>query len=471
MVHRRRGIIGGTFGVGLVLTLLLPFTAQGADQFASPEFQQQWNRVESAIPNFWGPLETARNGPVEPYAEGVDNGEPGIRLVQYFDKAQMEKTNPDRPATNGLLTVELKTGNLQLGDFSFQPRNPARIGIVGDQDIPEAATYADLGELPERIASQLGGSVDLGFNASSRRFVAAQPADDPELRFVTYQGDPGGRFGQDIPQAFWDFMQRIPGGWLTTMGYPISEAFGTNVKINGQSTFVVVQAFERRVLTYAPRNGSAFRVEFGNIGRHSYRWRYERSQPVSPPPASGNFIGQTITTVTFVSTVTDVTWTKTIGPTKSASGAFAVVFVDVTKSENQQAVVTLDSFSIVDTHGHHLSPANADVQNAAKQQYNAKGVGDTVQPGTKVVFVFNAPAVVLIAPRPRHQDDADRVATEQSMQPHGWRVPGSGAGIDEKGGGVNSPPPLDARWSRFPCTGSIAAAKTRRERTGGLSAQ
>lgn len=400
MVHRRRCIVGGTLVVGLVFALLIPFTVQGADQFASPEFQQQWNRVESAIPNFWGPLETARNGQVEPYAEGVYNGEPGIRLVQYFDKARMEKTNPDRPVTNGLLTVELKTGELQLGDNSpnFQRRNPARIGIAGDQDIPEAPTYAEIGELPEKRASQPGGSVDLGFNTASRQFVAVQPADDPELRFVAYQGDPGGRFGQDIPKAFADFMQRIPGGWLPTMGYPVGEAFGTKVKVNGKETFVVVQAFERRVLTYTPSNPAAFRVEFGNIGRHYYRWRYERSQPVSPPPVSGRLIGQTFMTVTFASIVTDVTWTKTIGPAKTASGVFAVVFVDVTNRGNQQAVVSPDSFSIVDGQGHRLSPANADVQNAAKQQYNAKGVGDTVQPGTKVVVVFNAPAVVLIAP-------------------------------------------------------------------------
>jgi hypothetical protein len=28
------------------------------------------------------------------------------------------------------------------------------------------------------------------------------------------------------------------------------------------------------VLTYNPNNDPAFRVEFGNIGQHYYKWRY-----------------------------------------------------------------------------------------------------------------------------------------------------------------------------------------------------
>jgi len=286
MVHQRRFVFSSTLVVGLILLLLVPFAVQGADRFASGEFEQQWNSVEGTIPNFWGPLATAREGQTEKYAEGVYNGEPGKRLVQYFDKARMEKTNPARPVTNGLLTVELKSGQLQLGDVSFEQRNRAEIGIAGDQDAP-GPTYATLNDpnLPERVASR-SGAVDRGYDGASKTFVNVQPASDPELAFVTYQGDPGGRFGQNIPKAFWDYLQAIPGGWLTTMGYPISEAFGAQVLVNGQSTFVVVQAFERRVLTYTPTNPARFRVEFGNIGRHYYRWRYEQSQPVTATPTT-----------------------------------------------------------------------------------------------------------------------------------------------------------------------------------------
>ncbi len=192
--------------------------------------------------------------------------------------------------------------------------------------------------------------MDLGYDVPSAQYVSVPPTTDPQLAFVTYQGDPGGRFGQDIPKAFWDFMQRIPSGWLPTMGYPIGEAFGTQVRVNNQSTFVVVQAFERRVLTYTPTNPGAFKVEFGNIGQHYYRWRYERSRPVSPPPRSNTFIGVPFTTVTFAATVTDVTWTTTIGANK-ASGVFVVVFVEVTNGGTASA----DDFFVMDARGMLLS--------------------------------------------------------------------------------------------------------------------
>ena len=261
---------------------MIPFVAQGADQFASAAFQQQWNTVEAVIPNFWGPLATARNGQTEQYAEGVLNGQPGVRLVQYFDKARMEQTSGDRPVTNGLLTVELKSGQLQLGDDSFQPLNPAFIGLAGDPNVP-GPTYASLAQLPEKSPQQTGG-VNLGYDLPSQTFVSVPASTDPAMQFVTYQSDPGGRFGQSIPSAFWDFLQAIPGGWLTTMGYPISPAFAATVQVNGTATPVFVQAFQRRVLTYTATNQAAFRVEFGNIGQHYYAWRYQQATPAGGTP-------------------------------------------------------------------------------------------------------------------------------------------------------------------------------------------
>ncbi|MCA1725408.1 MAG: hypothetical protein LC748_14405, partial [Thermomicrobia bacterium] len=59
-----------------------------------------------------------------------------------------------------------------------------------------------------------------------------------------------------------------------TPGYPIAPVIIATVPIGGKATTVFVQAFERRVLTYNPNNDPAFRVEFGNIGQHYYRWRY-----------------------------------------------------------------------------------------------------------------------------------------------------------------------------------------------------
>ena len=38
--------------------------------------------------------------------------------------------------------------------------------------------------------------------------------------------------------------------------------------------WVLVQPFERRVLTYTPSNAAGWHVEMGNVGRHYYSWRY-----------------------------------------------------------------------------------------------------------------------------------------------------------------------------------------------------
>jgi len=295
----------------------MPLFAQGATSFANPAFQAQWQSVESTIPNFWGPLATARDGQIEPYVEGSVNGQAGSRLVQYFDKARMELTNPATGnVSNGLLTVELKSGQLQLGDNSFQGLQPAQIGIAGDPGSP-GPTYATLGILQERDA-QSNGSVALTYSASSNTFTMGAPSTDANAAFATYLSDPNGRFGQNVPRAFADFLQRIPGGYLSSMGYPISPAFQATVTVGGQQNVpVIIQAFQRKVLTFTPSNPAAFQVEFGNIGQHYYQWRTAQG---NLPTATGSATSTLTMTTTPTSgpTQTPVVVTATTVPTQTA---------------------------------------------------------------------------------------------------------------------------------------------------------
>jgi len=53
------------------------------------------------------------------------------------------------------------------------------------------------------------------------------------------------------------------------------------VKVGGAARQVLMQAFERRVLTYAPGNPAGFAVEAGNVGAHYYQWRYQPKQPTA----------------------------------------------------------------------------------------------------------------------------------------------------------------------------------------------
>jgi hypothetical protein len=48
---------------------------------------------------------------------------------------------------------------------------------------------------------------------------------------------------------------------------------------------VVIQAFQRKVLTYTATNPQGFQVEFGNIGQHYYQWRYGGN--AGPTPTTG----------------------------------------------------------------------------------------------------------------------------------------------------------------------------------------
>jgi hypothetical protein len=75
----------------------------------------------------------------------------------------------------------------------------------------------------------------------------------------------------NVPKAFADY--RTKAG-LGTIGYALCEPFYATVKVAGAQEPVMVQVFERRVLTYTASNPAAFRVEMGKIGAHYYQWRY-----------------------------------------------------------------------------------------------------------------------------------------------------------------------------------------------------
>src|SRR5689334_23380988 len=129
--------------------------ASAADPaFPDPAFQKVWNRTDKPIADgatsrtwLWGP--NIIGVTQEPYAESPT----GTRIVVYFDKTRMEITYPDGDkispyfVTNGLLAKELMSGQLQLGDNTFQSLGPAQGGVAGDPDDTLGPTYATLDTL------------------------------------------------------------------------------------------------------------------------------------------------------------------------------------------------------------------------------------------------------------------------------------------------------------------------------------
>jgi hypothetical protein len=234
--------------------------------FVFPGFQAQWQQGEGLAPNFWGPAVTP--GMQEQYAEA-----PGSqRLVQYFDKGRMELTNPGAgTVTNGLLANELITGQMQMGDGTFQARAPAAISIAGDPDNP-GPTYAALGTTAAAILTpteyrEPGTMVTASIAANGTISPGNATTGSGPTAITVYDNETE----HNVPQAFAQYRDKVG---LPTIGYAKSEPFFATVKVGGVPKQVMIQIFERRVLTYTADNPAAFQVEMGNIGQHYYRWRY-----------------------------------------------------------------------------------------------------------------------------------------------------------------------------------------------------
>lgn len=253
-------------------------------------FEETWRRTDKPVLDgaiartwMWGP-QPYTCAFYEPYADAPG----GQRLVQYFDKSRMEDNSwraPDAPwnVTNGLLVVELISGNRQMGDNTFQNFGSAEVNVAGDANDPNGPTYAS-------FKDHLTATV--GFQETAIKRVIHRSG---EVTIEDAYGDYGigaAHFVTEtqhwIAEPFWAFMNSsglvYEGANLVTAplfvnpyyatGYPITEAYWAIVQVAGTPRAVLVQCFERRVLTYTPGNPPGFVTEAGNVGQHYYAWRY-----------------------------------------------------------------------------------------------------------------------------------------------------------------------------------------------------
>jgi hypothetical protein len=305
--------------VRLSLTFLITFSMFGfllaghvaAQTITQPAFQRLWQRTDYPVQQgrgnhswIWGPQPfTAEIG--EWYLEGPGQS----RVIQYFDKGRMEINNPSGNSndpwfvTSGLLTRDMIDGRVQVGNGDYIAMPPAPIPVAGD---PTAGfpTYADLRpyvRAPQRFG--LGTSVTDRLTPDGK--VTAPEFANIAAARITHVVP--GSYG--VPQAFWDFLNQsgtiYANGrfttatplidWLYVAGYPIGDAFWVRVPVAGVQRDILVQPFERRLLTYNPANPPRYQVEMGNVGRHYYRWRYEipfaqGNQAVITAPTGGSMV-------------------------------------------------------------------------------------------------------------------------------------------------------------------------------------
>jgi hypothetical protein len=275
--------------------------SQQAQPFANAAFQHTWERTDKLVASgsvqrswYWGPA--ADTGSLqEDYAEGVG----GKRLVQYFDKSRMEINEPNADpnskfyVTNGLLTVELISGKMQVGNSTYVDRYPADIPMASDADDANAPTYYSFQGVSNTPLGDHPADNKSGQAATATISRGGLVGDDqtkttyPRVNFVYF--DPSTK--HNVPQAIWEFLNdsgpvydsasgktsngRLSDPWFYATGLPISEPYWARVKVAGQQQDVLIQAFERRVVTYTPNGVPGFKVQMSNIGQHYYDWRYK----------------------------------------------------------------------------------------------------------------------------------------------------------------------------------------------------
>jgi hypothetical protein len=266
-----------------------------ATKFVDVAFASLWSRSDRPVARqqvsrswLWGPAGIMARA--ESYLQV--NG--GLRQVQYFDKGRMEINNPQARrsdpwyVTSGLLVNELITGQMQVGNSEFISREAANVPIAGDPADSVGPTYASFASLVGRRAAN---RTDEQVNQRLLRdgtIIPFNPAGTTVATLSFYAT----QTGHNIPEVFYRYLTKrdvvyVNGrtqvgpimDWVYTMGYPISEAFWTRAQIGGVEQWVLVQPFERRVLTYVPTNPAGWQVEQGNVGRHYYRWRYGEELP------------------------------------------------------------------------------------------------------------------------------------------------------------------------------------------------
>ena len=275
----------------------------GAVAPESPHFARTWERTDRPVSELlvsrswlWGP-EANTELLTEPYAESPG----GLRDVQYFDKSRMEinnpSGNPESPwyVTNGLLVVELMTGQMQIGDASFTARKPAENNVAGDPndaDGPTYQTFASLRDLPARVDGELIiQRVDRDGNVTSDPSLAPQGVTSAHRVQV-----PG--IDHQVASPFWDFMNSTglifdpalgfvdDALFLTPFyatGLPVTEAYWATVEVAGTPKDVLTQCFERRCLTFTPDNAPGWQVEAGNVGLHYRDWRNDPDFDIDDP--------------------------------------------------------------------------------------------------------------------------------------------------------------------------------------------
>lgn len=260
-----------------------------------PVAQSVWDAADGPVAR----LEVARAwllgpAPLAMTVERYDDSPTGTRQLVYFDKGRLDildmNASPDDywSAPGGQLVTELLSGAIQLGADRWVTRAPAEIPVVGDPDQSNGVTYATLrplATLPRALRVDGDGSAAAESRVGAD--VTAVLAGDGTIDADGYNSTPVAVGGYDdvtrhniaAPFQTWGDSQVYER--LYVLGHPLTEPYWVDTVVGGTLRRVLVQAFERRVLSYTPGNSDPWKTESGNVGQHYRAWR-GLSDPADP---------------------------------------------------------------------------------------------------------------------------------------------------------------------------------------------
>ena len=301
----------------VLIGVLAPTLTAQAVVSSVGEFDNTWARTDLPVSDgdvnrtwMWGPAPFTEPG-TEQYV-GVPGNE---RVVQYFDKSRMEINDPNGDpsspwfVTNGLLVVEMTSGDMHTGFDERQYRGPATVNVAGDADDPTGPTYATIGNTisEDPVSYSQGDVIDEVIDREGWDAVAWFVVGEELASYGVTAAEYSPITGKYTASVFWEFMNSTAlvyeNGSLVNAplfqdpyyatGLPIDQPWWAEVKVAGTYKWVLMQCFERRCLTYTPDNPAGWQVEAGNVGQHYYEWRYG-GDPVDPPMSENDYIDAVI---------------------------------------------------------------------------------------------------------------------------------------------------------------------------------
>ncbi len=270
-------------------------TVFAADPVISYEaFGRAWDRTDRPVraeyvarPFVWGPA-ALTNVVQEPYVS--EQGD--LRQVQYFDKGRMEFTTVRDPehfgsfsVASGAIVREMITGEIDLGGGATDSRGSAATSVAGDSEDTSGPLYSSFFNLlwseplpsGATITQTIARDGTTGDNPDLAKYnvTAAHLVDLPGLR-------------HQIAAPFWDYMNSSGVIWENgdvvegrlfedpsqIIGLPLTEAYWARVLVDEVMRDVLIQPFERRILTFIPEWGPTWALSTANSGEHYLTWRY-----------------------------------------------------------------------------------------------------------------------------------------------------------------------------------------------------